>query len=578
MERQQQLVGTVKTAFELHSLHNDQWLLVKEGPDLRQIEPAAALLIDRKEVDGVRIVRRRDYLDHDFKSHITVRKRLRPGVAETDPLQIANPGRDASWCDKPEDFTGDVQRQVIRGLFARYLDDVRVTPLEVLYYEVAARALDNAGTLVQGALQRLASQQVRGSQQSAVSRMKELMAMVDDGLSRLLAKAKGNPVPPLAPGGLKALSDKLAAGGADPIPGLYRATAAYLAGCKSWMEKLDRLFRLFSPELTVREMRIIDSIAAEIMGSSLALRELVGKEADRIELVLNAINLYVGKLGKVEMDAAGSHLPGVITLSELLAQGVLPRTLAELRLGLLRHLHARLPFHGERNIQDELRALVRIQDHLKVTAPTLVNDEEIQEAIALRADKLIQPEAMSDVMALARGTYSKINLILSLVNMAPGRQAKAKLAPYLRSLIVPDDIVWDMGCQNRRMDIIQPLSELSDRIQNAGLPETSKREMLDILDSALFETVRTEIVGNQAMGFADRMLALINTCGGLPEGRARTFASETLTTALRRPEFILNYLERFESATERRDNYFKLCENLAASRLVPPALIPHAAA
>ncbi|WP_044564658.1 hypothetical protein [Azospirillum sp. B4] len=578
MERQQHLVGTVKTAFELHSLHNDQWLLVKEGPDLRQIEPAAALLIDRKEVDGVRIVRRRDYLDHDFKSHITVRKRLRAGVAETDPLQIANPGRDASWCDRAEDFTGDIQRQVIRGLFARYLDEHRLTPLEVLYYEVAARALDNAGTLVQGALQRLASQQVRGTQQSAVSRMKELMAMVDDGLSRLVAKAKGNPVPPLAPGGLKALADKLAVGGADPMPGLYRATAAYLAGTKTWMEKLDRLFRLFSPELSVREMRIIDSIAAEIMGSSLALRELVGKEADRIELVLNAINLYVGKLGKVEMDDAGSHLPGVITLSELLAQGVLPRTLAELRLGLLRHLHARLPFHGERNIQDELRALVRIQDHLKVTAPALVNDEEIQEAINLRADKLIQPEAMADVMAMARGTYSKINLVLSLVNMAPGRQAKAKLAPYLRSLIVPDDIVWDMGCQNRRMDIIPPLSELSDRIMNAGLPEGPKREMLEILDSALFETVRTEIVGNQAMGFADRMLALINTCGGLPEGRARGFASDTLTTALRRPEFILNYLERFESASERRDNYFKLCENLAASRLVPPALIPHAAA
>ncbi|MDZ5647559.1 hypothetical protein [Nitrospirillum sp. BR 11828] len=568
----------MKTAFELHSLHNDQWLLVKEGPDLRQIEPAAALLIDRKEVDGVRIVRRRDYLDHDFKSHITVRKRLRPGVAETDPLQIANPGRDASWCDKPEDFTGDIQRQVIRGLFARYLDENRLTPLEVLYYEVAARALDNAGTLVQGALQRLASQQVRGSQQTAVSRMKELMAMVDDGLSRLVAKSKGNPVPPLAPGGLKALSEKLAAGGADPIPGLYRATAAYLAGTKTWMEKLDRLFRLFTPDLTVREMRIIDSIAAEIMGSSLALRELVGKEADRIELVLNAINLYVGKLGKVDMDAGGSHPPGVIALSELLAQGVLPRTLAELRLGLLRHLHARLPFHGERHIQDELRALVRIQDHLKVTAPSLVNDEEIQEAIALRADKLIQPEAMADVMAMARGTYAKINLVLSLVNMAPGRQARAKLAPYLRSLIVPDDIVWDMGCQNRRMDIIPPLSELADRIQNAGLPDASKREILDILDSALFETVRTDIVGNQAMGFADRMLALINTCGGLPEGRARTFASDTLTTALRRPEFILNYLEQFDSATERRDNYFKLCEALAASRLVPPALIPHAAA
>ncbi|MDE1147471.1 MAG: hypothetical protein PW843_12775 [Azospirillaceae bacterium] len=575
MDRQKQLVGTVETAFELHSLHNDQWLLVKESPDLRQVEPAAAMLVDRQEVDGVRIVRRRDYRDHDFKSHITVRKRLRPGVAETDPLQIANPGRDASWCERSDDFTGDVQRQVIRGLFSRYLDENRLTPLEVLNYEVPARALDNAGTVVQGALQRLASQQVRGSQQTAVSRMKELMAMVEDGLNRLLTRAKATPVPPLAPGGLKALSEKLAAAG-DPIPGLYRATAAYLAGSKTWTEKLDRLFRLFSPDLTVREMRIIDSVAAEILASSLALKELVGKEADRIELVLNAINLYVGKLGKVD---GGGQPPGLVTLSELLAQGVLPRTLAELRLGLLRHLHARLPFYGERNIQDEMRALVRILDHLKVTAPTLVNDEEIQEAIAIRADKLIQPEAMSDLMGQARGIYAKINLVLGLVNMAPGRHAKARLAPYLRSLIVPDDIVWDMGCQGRRMDIIRPLSELSDRIQNAGVPEAAKRDMLDILDSALFETVRTEIVGNQAMGFADRMLAIITTCGNLPEGgRARAFAGETLATALRRPEFILNYLERFESSAERRDSYFRLCQALADSKLVPAALIPNAAA
>ncbi|MBJ7418386.1 MAG: hypothetical protein JHC88_23545, partial [Niveispirillum sp.] len=55
---------------------------------------------------------------------------------------------------------------------------------------------------------------------------------------------------------------------------LYRAVAAYLADAKSWVEKLDRLFQMFTPDLSLREMRVLDSLAAEILASPLALMEL----------------------------------------------------------------------------------------------------------------------------------------------------------------------------------------------------------------------------------------------------------------------------------------------------------------
>ncbi|MDG5494220.1 hypothetical protein [Niveispirillum sp. BGYR6] len=561
------LIGTVRTVFELHSFHGDTWLVVRESPDLRQLEPSAAMLVQRAEVDGIRLVRRTDYIDHEFTTTVTMVKRLRAGVQEADPLARANPGRDASWCDQPDDVLGDVQRQVMRVFFAKYLDEKRLTPLEVLTYEVHAKALDGAGTVVQGALQRLASIQVRGTKQTAVSRMKELMALADNGLARLLRNAKTGPALAIGPGGLAALFDAYKGPADQLVPALYRALAAYLADTKNWVEKLDRLFQLANPALSSREMRLLDSLAAEILASPFALKELAGQETTRLDLVLKAIDLYVGNLAR----EGGVQLPGVRALSTLLADGALPRTLAELRLGLLRHLHARLPLRSDRGIRDEMQATVEVLTHLRRKAPALARDEEVLEALSQRADRLIQPEAMSELIGPIRSTLTRAETVLSLAESAPGDAPKAKIATYLRPLIAPEDIIREEGS---RLEAIKTLATLARRVAMSGMPVGLRREMLDILDTAIFENIRTEILSSQTMNYTDRILAIIRLCGGLPEGRARQLAGDQLTQALKRPEFILNYLERFPGAQERRDAYFKLCSAMAESGLVDKSLVP----
>lgn len=564
----QKLIGTVQTVYELHSFHGDLWLVVRESPDLRQLEPSAAMLVQRAEVDGIRLVRRSDYKDHDFTTTVTMVKRLRNGVQEADPMARANPGRDASWCDRPEDLMGDVQRQIIRTFFAKYLDEKRLTPLEVLTYEVHARALDGAGTTVQGALQRVASVQVRGTKQTAVSRMKELMSIAEVGLAALMKAAKGNPPARIGEGGLLAVAAAYK-GPADGLTAhLYRAVAAYLADAKGWVEKLDRLFMLYNPDLSVREMRILDSLAAELLASPLALKELAGKERLRLELVLNAIDLYVGNLAG---DGGEEQPAGVKALSMLLSEGVLPRTMAELRTGLLRHLHSRLPLRSDRGIRDEMEATVEVITYLRKFAPLLARDEEVLEALAQRADRLIQPESMSELIGPLRSAVTKAETVLSLAETAPGDAPKAKIASYLRSLIVPEDFIREVG---NRMEAIKTLGSMARRIVMSGMPAAPKREMAEILDSAIFDSIRTEILASQTLNYTDRILAIVRLCGGLPEGRARQLAADQLTQALKRPEFILNYLERFPGANERRDAYFKLCNAMLDSGLVDKSLLP----
>ncbi|ACI99187.1 hypothetical protein [Rhodospirillum centenum] len=571
-----QLVGRVRHSFELHSFHGDQWLVVKDATDLRQIEPAAALLVQRNEVEGVRVVRRTDYVDHDFSTTVTIVKRMRAGVQETDPLLRANPGRDASWCESPEDLGGDPQRQVFRGLLAKYLDERRLTPLEILYYEVHAKTLDQAGTTVQGALQRLASTQVRGTKQTAVARVKELLAIVEEGLGRLQKEAKAGPPLRLGPPTLAEVGRQLRGRPGDPHPPLYRAVAAHLADSKSWVEKLDRLFRLWTPDLTVVEMRVVDSLAAEILASPLALRELAGAERPRFELVLNAVDLYVGNLA---LAASSSLPPGVQALSRLLAQGALPRTMAELRLGLLRHLHARQPLRAGIGIRDEIAASVEILGYIRRKAPTLARDEEVLEALATRVDRLIQPEAMADLLGQSRTCTGRIDLVLGLMEQAPGEAPKAKLAPYLRSLLVPEDIIRETGGLHSRGEAMMPLATIASRVAGIGLPAGPRRELLELIDTALHDLIRKEVIGNSSVPYADRILGLVRLGPCLPaEGKARQIASELLTQALHRPEFILRYLERFPGPQERKDALQKLCALLAESGLVPAALIPNALA
>lgn len=563
------LIGPVAIAYELHSFHGDSWLLVRDSTDMRQLEPAAHMLIQRNEVDGIRLVRRLDYRAHDFTTTVTLVKRLRAGVQETDPLARANPGRDASWCEGPDDLMGDIQRQMMRSFLSRYLDEKRVTPLEVLTYELHARALDGAGTTLQGALQRLASVQVRGTKQTAVARVKELMTITDNALARLVKDAKGNPPPPLGPGGLMALTAAFKGPPESLVRHLYRAVAAHLADARTWVEKLDRLFLLANGDLRHQEMRIIDSLAAEILASPFALKELAGEEKSRLQLVLNAIDLYVGNLGR-----KGTAQPaGVCNLSTLLAAGVLPRTLAELRLGLLRHLHSRLPLRSDRGIRDEMQATVEVLTYLRTHAAELARDEEVLEALAQRADRLIQPESMSELIAGTRSTVTKAELVLSLLEDAPGDTPKAKIAPYLRGLITPEDLIRDHG---NRMEAIKTLGGIARRIAQSAMPSGPKREMVEMLDTAIFETIRTEILSNQMMPFTDRILAIVRLCGGLPDGRARQLAADQLAQALKRPEFILNYLERFPGTQERRDAYFKLCDQMLESGLVDRSLVPQA--
>ena len=562
------LVGTVSTGFELHSFHKEQWLLVKDSPDLRELQPVAALLVERQEVDGIRLVRRRDYVDHGFATTTTILKKLRGGVAEVDPLMPATPGRDLTWCDTTADFRKDAQREVMRTLLAKYLDDQHLTPIEILYVEANAKALMNAGTTVQGALQRLSSLQVRGTRQSAVDRLKELMALADKAFLDLQMEIKEHGTPDLANGQLGKVVAAVDPEGTNPSS-IYRAMALHLKGAKTYAEKLDRLFRLVSPSPGFAELRLVDTFAAELLSSPLALKELREGQGTRYDLVLNLIDLHAGRVGDVEKP------PGIALMSAFLQYGILPRTLAEMRFGVLRHLHARVPLR-EKDLWSEVQSVRDMVAHMNATAPGLAADEEVQDALQQRLDRLIQPEAMGEYLGGGRGVLAKIDKLVDLLDALPSPVARSRVAPYFKTLVVADDILREGG-NGVRPNGLPALSNVIRRVSAAPMPDAAKRELLEPLDSAAADVARLEIMGQQQVPYYDRVLSLLRNCAGMPEGKGRQFAVETMAMALKRPEFMPNYLQRFKQPEAQKKALDDMMAALKDSGLVPPAMMPTAA-
>ena len=116
---------------------------------------------------------------------------------------------------------------------------------------------------------------------------------------------------------------------------------------------------------------------------------------------------------------------------------------------------------------------------------------------AARAERAIQPDAVGEFTGQTRSLLSRIDHFLGLVDVVHWPAPRAKLAPYLRSMIAPEEMIREIG--GARVTAIPTLATIARRISQTPFPDAIRREMVDILDSALFDTIRTVPCGRSAV-------------------------------------------------------------------------------
>ena len=561
-----QAIGTTRVFYELHTFHGSYWMCAKTTLDREEAEIGARNAQADKVGMGARVALCTEYEDYGHVSRTILSRALwRDGTVDPSaPLIMPVPGGDGI-CRTPGDLRGDRAREAIAAALQRYLDDNRLTPLELLHSEAHALRLNDAGTTLQGALQKAAIAQVQGSDVPVQRRFKELLALTDQLLNDLRADAKRAPVRACAPGGYGAQCAALEA----KHPGsaqyhIFRALALYLADAKGWIGKLDALGHLVEEDLPARHAMPLDAIMAEIANATNATADLTGPDhADRLTQIRALLDLHAGRYEPPSNRASD----GIRALNWLIRQGRCPRTRSTIERRVIRELTNIAPLKAERALWNQAQTLHLLMELFKATPP-LADDIEMLETLEQRALRLINPESVAEAIGQCKLPSEKVRTLVRIVDLMPYVASKAKMTEFVRAAWSPEDLIRESGGKDRPA-ALPVLIGMHRDVAGAEMDEDTKSKLLADLDNTMLDIIRLDVLNAPNRSFTDRILQLMKLCAGspLPEGKARACAVEAVGRAVNSPEFLEPFLKRFKAEAERKQALLSLRSLLKSSGL-----------
>ena len=552
--------GEVRVLYELHSFRSGAWYRVKAWEGKEDAISAGEQVLGNRTVDGYRVARVRHYVDHEFIDSIIVFKRFQDGVVESDPLLAVTETEHVGAWKLIEDLYKERSRDDLRAHLARYLEEKRLTTIEVLHSDRHFVNLDSAGTYIQGMMQKLAVIQARVSNQSSAVVFKDLMQLAANAVAQVRTDTERLAPPRLEPGRFLAVYRAFEAryySGEALAYQLYRCFAAYLLPAESWLAKLDLIGGLVEPELEPRHLRLLDSMLAEIFQMHGPYREIIDEGGGRPQMMRTIADFCVGRY----TVPRGNNPPGIQAINWLLAQGGLPRTRAVVRRRLLREAHSRVPMVSGADLLTELDAVATTFRHMAEISADLARDEELQLAFELRAGRALTPESVSGCLSTQQRIVDKVKMLARIMVLTPGEANRGLVCKFFRAFFAPDDVVRQaMRDGGTRLNALSPLVELQRLLAGSPLDSDVKGEIITALDTAVLDIFKTDILNAQNRTYIDRVLALVRVTGALPmvDGRARAFVSEIVSREVKNPKFLPAYLGKCKDERERAEAVLNL--------------------
>ncbi|MBV8538591.1 MAG: hypothetical protein JO128_23535 [Alphaproteobacteria bacterium] len=226
-------------------------------------------------------------------------------------------------------------RRIIARLCREFLDRTRLTPLELLHSPAAQRQYLDHGTDYQAAVQKSAVAQAKAAGQDVAQRVRALYALVDAAAREAAERLKTKPLPAIDPATFGAFVATARKAELTEVGDFFvnAALTGYLAGGKTWADKIDRLRVLADGARDPAVLALVDAVMTEIIVSVGALCELIGPQVPMGPFLAAIVDLLCAPV-----PAAIEHLEGGAKLRHLLSQHALPET----RAILLEHLRAGL--------------------------------------------------------------------------------------------------------------------------------------------------------------------------------------------------------------------------------------------
>ncbi|SOB91852.1 MULTISPECIES: hypothetical protein [Thalassospira] len=543
------------TTFEVRVQRGERWIIHSTFDVEKEAVNEAEKLLKTK-VSAVRVVRDWERADGRHIEKVLLEKQ---GAGEDDDKDVrVSAIEDAPLCDSDNDLLQSESRATINRLLRKYFEQEILTPCEVMYNYQNLRKLMFHDTLMPTAVDKVAGIHAKATDGDHIEAMNKLHGAIEQLAARAREVEKVD---------LPAFEDATISEVRDEIRRLNLAEdtdfltmvalTRVLSSSRNWVGKLDLALKVKGDEKDEAARKLLDDVIADILGSPVALKELLGSSRSFGDAVILHIDLALGRA----RGNRGSADDILELLNPLFGSGLLATSQEALFDYIVRELRSANSLTRHESDPDPL---VGILDRL-VSEKGVVYGAPMVSALAERGARLRNvggPRAMIDGVAEING------------RMGPNCRKMAWLLAVMNSGIVEDfgDEVFDMlmdtvkdmralrafcDSEAKPRDKMATVTVMNDALQASKLSDEQKQRIGDKLDEGLADyLVREKVIeriDNPSLHLRKRAYMLVQFCssGVLIEGKSASMARKRVVGYLKQPNFTDKLVDDIKDMTAK---------------------------
>lgn len=381
----------------------------------------------------------------------------------------------AALCSSVTDLYQGPARGMIGTLARSFLDQMVVTPTELLHSSRHQLRLEGAGTLMRDIMERAASAQARIMGIESRDRAKQLQKILDDGAIFIREVEKGAPPPDLVPGQLAA-SIQRALAGVPPDQGAIRVNrmlTEHLISCRTWVDKLDKVMALATEVIGRPELKWLDILLAELVISDAGQDTVFGRRIsleDRIDDLIDTLKDQYPSKPKI-----GDLLPMAVAFQKLMRTADLPETRTALETAIVQLIASRNPFSSQ-EMMNEMRATHGVLMRLRL-GDRILGGRRSLEYIDKRMQRILTEENVADYIRTFTALGERVSGVLELYSLTFGPRNKRLLESQLERYFADEDFAKRLlAGEGTGPHKVRILTSLYQSIVSAPLEKARKAE------------------------------------------------------------------------------------------------------
>ncbi len=445
----------------------------------------------------------------------------------------------ATHCKAFPDLYSARARRLIGQLCREFLDSAHMTPTELVYSRPHQKALLDKGMFLRNAIQQAATAQVSGTGRTVHDRIRELYELIDQGVKMTARISDSYQCPEFTADRFGEVAATIRADNdsGKAVFHIYRTLATYLADVDDWRAKFERLIALFDGKPSAEDIKLLDTLLAEMLSSGAAVRELFG-EAERLyDRMIDFIDLYHGCY-PTDQDSPSAT---AVEVNKVLANNDLPKTRAALSALLLQLLAGSTPLVNGPAVK-EIGATRRLFHKMR-DSDKPVGGDRLLELVEKRMARHLNHDQIARMLPGKTGPAKQIKFLLGLYDLVMGNDNRTFVFGKLKFIVENPRFEEELLGGSQVIGRLKEIGRLDRCFRGSEMKDKRLEWFTDRLADMESRLLRTHSVfarlGKTGRDAAHKAVNLIELCEAeaFTEGENQDNARKLIRYYLGQPDF-----------------------------------------